>query len=163
MSKMLGLGGVGLVGGVETRGGLVTAASVSTVPVVSLVRRGSEGSGSGVSSIGVVASSGISSRCAGYSLVAVMSGFAWGGASKVLCKGVAPSVASVMGMDPESEACVGVRVLSGGAATTGSLGGVGPGPLENCLGVPLFPGSQSERLMCLELVGDFQFGCAVFF
>ena len=126
MSKMLGSGGVGSVGGVETRGGLVTAASVSTVPAVSLVRRGSEGSGSGVSYVGVVVGSGVGSGCSGCSLVVVVWGSAWGGVSKVVGKGIAASVAS--GMDPESEACVGVGVLSGGAATTGSSGGVDLAP-----------------------------------
>ena len=128
MSMILGSGVVGSVGGVETGGGLVTVASISTAPKVSLGRRGSEGSSSGVSSVGAVVGSGVSSGCAGCSLTVVVCGSAWGGASKVMGKGVAASVASGMGMDTESEAYDGVGVLSGCAATTTSPGGVGPVP-----------------------------------
>ena len=67
-----------------------------------------------------------------------MCGSAWGGASKVVGKGVAASVVPGMGMDPESEAPIGVGLLTGGAATTGSSCGVGLAPSANCPGVPLF-------------------------
>ena len=91
---MLGSGGVGSVGGVVTGGGSGATASVSTAPTVSLVGRGSEGSSSGVRSVGVVVGSKVGSRCVGGSLVAVMRDSAWGGMSKVVGKGVAASVAS---------------------------------------------------------------------
>ena len=78
----------------------------------------SEGSGSGVRSAGAIAGSGVGSGCTGCSLVAVVCGSSWGSASTVVGKGVAASVASVMGMDPESEASVGAGLLTRGAAKT---------------------------------------------
>ena len=101
-----------------------------------------EGSGSGVRSVGAVVGSGVGFGCTGCYLVVVVCGSAWDGVFKVVGKGVAVSVASVMGMDPESEASVGVGLLTGGAAATGSPCGVGPAPSGE------LSGSSTVSIVC---------------
>mgnify|MGYP000311829647 CR=1 FL=1 len=80
----------------------------------------------GVRSAGAIAGSQVGSRCTGCSLVAVVCSSTWGDVSKVVGKGVLAFVASGMGMDPESEASVGVGSVTGGVVATGSSCGVGP-------------------------------------
>ena len=129
MFKMLGSRGVGLVVGVVTEGRSGTVASFSTALAISFVRRGSEGSSSGVgSTTGVVCGSEVSSGWAGGSLVAAVHGSVWGGEAEVVGKGVAASVVLGMGVGLDSGVSSIVGLLMGGAevAATGSSCGFGP-------------------------------------